>query len=328
MNKHKITYLIFFFSVCAYFLFINSENEGSESLLYKALHNKDAISAIKIPEKVYFAGERVPTENFDTRESLERELITNTYWHSQTLLLIKRSTRYFPIIDSILKIHEVPSDFKYMAVAESGLAHVISPSNAVGFWQFLEGTAKDYGLIVNDMVDERYHIEKSTEAACKYILESFEKFGSWTMAAASYNRGRKFITEQMNIQKQNNYYDLLLGEEGERYVFRIIALKMIIESPQDYGFVNNNEDYPPIPYYIVNIDTTINGLGIFANDLNTNYKLLKILNPWLRKPYLTVYKNESYQIKIPSKGFRAAKSLPDNPDIVKQEPDTSYINAE
>ena len=328
MNKHKATYLIIFFSVCAYFLFVNSENEGSESLLYKALHNKDAISAIKIPKKVYFAGERVPIENFDTRESLERELITNTYWHSQTLLLIKRTKRYFPIIDSILKIYGIPTDFKYMAVAESGLSQVVSPSNAVGFWQFLEGTARDYKLIVNDMVDERYHIEKSTEAACKYILESYNKFGNWTVAAASYNRGRKFISEQMDIQKQNNYYDLLLGEEGERYVFRIIALKMIIESPENYGFVNNNEDYAPIPFYIVNIDTSINDLGLFASNLSTNYKLLKILNPWLRKPYLRIYKNESYELKIPTEGYRAAKSLVDITDIVKQEADTLNLNAQ
>lgn len=306
IRKYGWTYLFLFFTVIVYFLFINSSEKNPENVLYKALRHKNAVSTIYLPQNLEFAGERVPLENFDTREMLERELIVNTYWHSQTLLLIKRSRRYFPVIDSILSIYKVPLDFKYMAVAESGLTQAVSPSQAIGFWQFLEGTARDYKLEVNDMIDERYHIEKSTEAACKYILESYTKFGSWTMAAAAYNAGRKFLSSQVEIQKQTNYYDLLLGEEAERYVFRILALKMVLENPNDYGFVTGNLGYDPIPHFKINIDKEIDDFAEFAHQYNTNYKILKMLNPWLRKPYLKIIDNKSYILKIPVQGYRSA----------------------
>lgn len=286
-------------------LFINSNTQTQENKeLFKALKYKQAVSSVHIPDELFFAGERVPIENFDTRESLERELLVNTYWHSQTLLLLKRSKRYFPVIDSILTEYNVPTDFKYLAVAESGLDQVVSPSNAVGFWQFLAGTARDYGLEINDVVDERYHIEKATEAACKYLIESHIKFGSWTNAAASYNRGRRFISNQMERQKQDSYYDLLLGEEGERYVFRILAIKLVFENAHDYGFVVEDDGYKPIPCYNYIVNNSINDFGTFANEQNTNYKILKKLNPWLRESYLTVHGNKTYTIKLPVNGAR------------------------
>ncbi len=304
ITRKKYTYLgivvILFLSV----FLINFSEEEKNLELFSALKNKDAVSSLRLPANLTFANEEVPLNNFDTRESLERELIVNTYWHSQTILLIKRSKRYFNVIDSILKVYNVPVDFKYLAVAESGLAQVVSPSNAVGFWQFLEGTARDYGLVVNDMVDERYHVEKSTEAACKYLKESYEKFNSWTLAAASYNAGRRFVTEQMEQQKQNSYYDLLLGEEAERYVFRIIALKLVMENPNDYGFDIFGDGYQPIPYNKVIIDQDVEDFGAFAINHNTNYKLLKLLNPWLRKPYLRIENGKSYEVKIPAESLR------------------------
>ena len=300
--------------VFSFFLFSFSDS-SKESNLFKALKFQNAVSPVIIPEYMQFAGENVPLNNFDTRESLERELIVNTYWHSQSLILLKRAKRYFPVIEPILKKYNIPDDFKYMAVAESGLAQVVSPSQAVGIWQLKEGTAKDYGLEVNETVDERYHIEKSTEAACKFMNKSYSLFNNWALAAASYNGGRRFIKEQMEQQKQSSYYDLLLGEETERYVFRMIALKLIFENPEDYGFVTGNEGYEPIPYNEKVISVSIDDFGQFALDNNTNYKMLKMLNPWLRKPYLKIPANKSYKIKIPEPGFRQI-NIPDTSLVI------------
>ena len=258
----------------------------------------------EIPEELDFAEEPVPVNLIDIRESLDREILVNTYWQSQTLLFLKRSHRYFPIIESVLKKHKVPSDFKYLAVAESGLMNAVSPANAVGFWQFLEGTAKDYGLEVNSEVDERYHLEKSTEAACKYLLESYMKYGSWTMAAASYNAGRKNLSLQIDRQKENNYYDLLLGEETSRYIFRILSYKLLISNPSAYGFYFAESDlYPEIPVFEVSIENEIKDFAEFAKRYGISYKVLKILNPWLRQPYLTNTQRKTYYLKIPREGY-------------------------
>jgi membrane-bound lytic murein transglycosylase D len=243
--------------------FTGSEvDNGEASQLY-------SVAAVKIPEKLTFAGEKVPLDNFDTRESLDRELLVNTYFHSQTFLLIKRSARFFPLIEPMLKKYGIPDDFKYLSVIESGLENSVSPRQAVGFWQLVEGTAKEYGMEINDEVDERYHIEKSTEAACKYFLESYQKYKSWTMAAASYNAGRNGIDRQIGRQNGDNYYDLLLNEETSRYIFRALSIKMI---------------------------------GI-------NYKILKYFNPWLRETYLTNRHKKEYYIKIPKEGCRSYSLL-------------------
>ena len=263
-----------------------------------------SVYSSKIPVELDFAGEKVPLEHVDIYESLDRELLVNQYWQSQTLLFIKRSNRFFPVIEPILKKHNVPDDFKYLTLAESGLTNAISPAGAVGFWQLLSSTAKEYGLEINNEIDERYHLEKSTEAACKYLIESFNIYGNWTMAAASYNAGRKGIERQTTRQEEENYYDLLLNEETARYIFRVLSFKIIISDPRQYGFFITEKDlYPPIPYYEVTIDGGISNFAEFAKRYGISYKVLKYMNPWLRDTKLTNRDNKTYYIKIPRKGF-------------------------
>jgi len=257
-----------------------------------------------IPEELEFAGENVPLDFIDAYESLDRELLVNQYWHSQTILFIKRANRFFPVIQNILKKHNIPDDFKYLPVAESGLTNVTSPSGAVGIWQFLEGTAKDYGLEINDEVDERYHLEKATEAACRFLIDSFEIYGTWTMAAASYNAGRNGINKQIGRQDEKNYYDLLLSEETARYIFRILALKLVLSDPGKYGFVISEKDlYPEIPYFEVTVDDSVDDFSVFAKRYGISYKTLKWMNPWLRETKLTNRSGKTYYIKIPRQGF-------------------------
>ncbi|HXH20225.1 MAG TPA: lytic transglycosylase domain-containing protein, partial [Chitinophagales bacterium] len=191
--------------------------------------------------------------------------------------------------------------FKYMALAESGLRNVISPSNAVGFWQIVESSGRELGLEVNNVVDERYHIGLSTAAACKYLKASHDEFGSWTLAAASYNMGRHRLKRIIREQKVNSYYDLFLNDETSRYVFRILALKQILENAEKYGFYLSGKDlYEPIPCRTVPVENDIDDLAAFALENGTNYKTLKILNPWLRQPYLKVKPGKTYSIQLPS----------------------------
>ena len=263
-----------------------------------------AVFSLDIPTEVEFAGEKVPLGQADILENLDRELLVNTYWQSQTLFFIKRASRYFPEIESILKKHGIPDDFKYLSVAESGLTNVVSPSDAVGFWQLLEGTAKDYGLEVNNEVDERYHLQKSTEVACKYLLESHLKYTNWTLTAASYNAGRKGVDRQVDRQKELNYYDLLLGEETERYIFRILSYKLLMQNPEKYGFfVKASHLYPPIPYYEVSVEGPIADFADFAKRYGISYKILKWMNPWLRESFLTNAARKTYYIRIPKTGY-------------------------
>ncbi len=248
-----------------------------------------------------FAGERLPIDNFDVRERLERELIVNAYWHSSTLMALKNATRYFPAIESILRKHHIPDDFKYLVVAESNFRHVTSPAGAKGFWQFLKSTAQDYGLEVNGEVDERYHLEKATEAACKYFQKLYDRFGSWTLVAAAYNMGPSTLAREMTIQQMDNYYDLNLSEETNRYIFRIVALKEILTHPEQFGFeLDTQARYAPLTNYsIVRVDSSISSLGAFAKQHGTTYRMLKIYNPWLRSYQLTNRVGKIYQIRIP-----------------------------
>ena len=260
---------------------------------------------IPLPDSLKFANEEVPLKYFDVRESLDRELQLNTYWHSQTLLILKRAHRYFPIIEPILKEKGVPDDFKYLAIAESALAQEVSPVKAVGFWQFLEKTGKEYGLEINKEVDERYNIEKSTRAACDYLLKSYAKFHNWTIAAAAYNFGSHGIDKQIDRQNDESYYNLVLGEETGRYVYRILAFKVIHENPKKYGFVLTNGNlYPALKYNSVEVDSSIKSITRFAERFNTNYKMIKTFNPWLRENYLPNVNRKKYKILIPENGFR------------------------
>ncbi len=257
--------------------------------------------AVKIPDSASFAGEPVPLERFDVRESLDRELLVNCYFHSQTLRFIKLAPRYFAIIEPILKEKGVPEDFKYLAVAESSLdPRAVSPARAVGFWQFLRGTAREYGLEVNSEVDERYHVEKATDAACDYFLKAYEEYGNWTMVAAAFNAGMNGIDRQIERQKAEVYYNLLLGPETGRYVFRVVALKLILEDPAAYHFdVSEAEKYPSIQTRQVEINGAVEDFADFAHEQGINYKLLKDFNPWLRQSYLNNAHGKSYTVKIP-----------------------------
>lgn len=297
-----LSFMIFMGVIIQLFSFFKTEETTGKPDGFK---NDYAIYSLDIPEKLEFAGETVPLENFDVWESFDRELMVNTYWQSQTLLFIKRAERYFPLIEPILEEYKIPDDFKYLALAESGMTNAVSPAGAVGFWQFLRGTARDYGLEVNEEVDERYHIEKSTEAACRFLLESYTNYGNWTMAAASYNAGRRGMNNQIGIQKETNYYDLLLNEETQRYLFRILAIKTILKNPSEYGFhVKETDLYPPLDFFIVQVDEKVIDFADFAKKFNTNYKILKHLNPWLRRPYLTNLQRKTYSIKLPLEGAR------------------------
>lgn len=262
--------------------------------------NEYGVYTLPMPENLDFAGESVPVEIPDVYERMDRELLVNTYWHSNTFLLLKRAAKYFPVIEPILKEHGVPDDFKYLAVIESSLTNAVSPAGARGFWQFMEGTAKDYGLEVNDNVDERYNIELATHAAAEYLKDSKERFGSWTLAAAAYNAGNRGIENQLERQNVKDYYDLLLGEETGRYVFRIIAAKEILNHPEQYGFNFREKDlYEYIPVKEVVVDSAVSDFTQFVEPFGINYKILKIHNPWLREKNLENDSGKKYILKIP-----------------------------
>ncbi|MGM0375239.1 MAG: transglycosylase SLT domain-containing protein [Bacteroidota bacterium] len=301
---------ILFSAIVAWGLFTYSSSPDETAIKARekqaAFQEDYKIFSLSLPDNLDFAGEPVPIERSYIRESFDRELLVNVYWQSQTLLFIKRANKYFPIIEPILEEEGVPEDFKYLALAESALImRARSHAGAVGPWQFLRGAARDYGLEVNSEVDERYHLEKSTRAACRFLKSSNEKFGSWTLAAAAYNAGRSRILGQLNRQKTNNYYDLLLNDETSRYVFRLMAIKEILENQEKYGFHVNEEDLYHMPEtYEVQIDSRITDFAEFAIDHDISYKELKDLNPWLRENYLTNSRRKTYNIKLPkAEGF-------------------------
>lgn len=283
--------------------FISPANPGKEQneQYLRYINEKYRIFSLPLPEEANFAGERIPLENWDIAEKMDRELLVNSYWHSNTLLAIKRSQRWFPVIEPILKEQGVPDDFKYLSLIESNFSNAVSPAGAVGFWQFLPETGKEFGLEINDEVDERYHVEKSTIAACKYIKQSYTKFGSWSLVAASYNMGIGGVEKQMDRQQQNDYHQLLLNEETSRYVFRIAAMKEILNNADKYGFVIRPSDlYKPLQYSTVTVDNEIIDFAAFAAEHGITYKDLKLYNPWLRQAFLKNKAGKMYELKIPS----------------------------
>jgi membrane-bound lytic murein transglycosylase D len=281
------------------------KNKSEEEIPRIISNVSHTVNPVELPKELNFAGEKVPLENFDVYESLDREMLVNTYYQSQTIMYIKRANRYLPVIEPILKKYGIPSDFKYLAIAESGMTNDPSPAGASGFWQFMKLTAKEYGLEVTDEVDERYNLEKSTEAACMFLRESYNVYHNWTLVAASYNTGRKNINKQIIRQKATNYYDLLLWQETSRYVFRILAIKLILSDPIKYGFnIPQSDMYPIVPCTEVKIDSGIRNIAEFAQRYSTNYKMIKLMNPWLRDNILTNKLKKAYLIKIPKPGFR------------------------
>ena len=286
-----------------YFTFSTDlEKEDNHYQNYVNQHYK--VFALELPDSITFLNEPVPLGMNDIAERLDREMLINVYWQSQTLLFYKRANKYFPTIEAILKENGVPDDFKYLALTESGLTNVVSPAGAAGYWQFLKNTGQEYGLEINSEVDERYHLEKSTVAFCMYMKDAYARFSSWTLAAASYNMGISGLANQIDRQKVDSYYDLLLNEETGRYVFRIMAVKEIMSNPNYYGFYFRPQDlYPPDEFTILELDSEITDFADFANERGINYKILKIMNPWLRQSYLHNTSKKTYEIKIPTEGY-------------------------
>lgn len=296
------------------FVFVRfTENKQDYDKQYKEKFAAHTFAlSVDLPDKLEFAGENVPLDLYYVREGLDRELLVNTYWHSNTLLLLKRTGRFFPMIEPVLKKNGIPDDFKYLALIESGLMNVVSPSNAAGLWQFLDKTGQQFGLEVTDQVDERYHYTKSTEAACKYLNDAYKKYRNWTLSAASYNAGQGRISKETEKQKTNNYYDLYLNQETSRYIYRILALKLIYENPADYGFYLRKKDlYPPVPSKSIKVDTTVTDLVKFALDHEVPYKMLKEFNPWLRSDQLKVAPGKTYTIELPEKSWLRHSKLQD-----------------
>ncbi|GGX14924.1 murein transglycosylase [Aquimarina muelleri] len=306
--------LVFLGVVFTFGILVNATQDSAEKPLVQKVLEKKLVSdynvyAIPMPDNLNFSGELVPIENPDIRERMDRELLVNTYWQSNGLLLFKRANKYFPIIEPILKEQGIPEDFKYLAVIESGLTQAVSPAHATGFWQILKGTAKEYGLEVNQNVDERYHIEKSTLVACEYLKNAKKRLGSWTLAAAGYNAGVAGVNKQLDRQDAKSYYDLLLGEETGRYVFRIIAVKEILSNPKQYGFNFSEKDlYTHIPTFNVLVDKPISDFNEFAKQYAINYKILKLHNPWLRETHLNNSTSKEYLIQIPREGYYTSET--------------------
>lgn len=286
-------------------LLIFAKTPETTPAIFKRVADTYKIHGVQYPESIDFAGESVPLYDADVRERLDREFLVNTYWQSNALLLIKRSEKYYPVIDSILESNGVPSDFKYLALAESGLENVVSPAGAAGFWQIMTNTAREYGLKVNNQIDERYHLIKSTVTACKYLKKWHTEFGSWTLTAAAYNLGPNGLKRRIEEQKVKRYYDLQLPSETSRYIFRILAIKEIVSKPDQYGFKLVENDYYRYPKTRrVELKKSVTDLNELALELNTNYKWLKKLNPWLRKNSLELSEGESLFIEVPKEAMQ------------------------
>ncbi len=281
---------------------VESETAGDDVKRYrseKASNLPQVIKGIRLSSDINLAGEVVPN-NFDARERVDREMMVNCYRHSATLQYMKLANRYFPIIEPILAEQGVPDDFKYLAVAESGLRNASSPAGAKGIWQFLASTGKEYSMIVNSEVDQRYDVEVATRAACRYLKNAKNQFGTWTEAAASYNMGKSRLRKLQNSQKETDYYNMEMNSETSRYVFRIIALKEVMRNPNAYGFyLDADELYPPFNYRIVEVKGAVASWADFAHQHGTTYRMLKVYNPWLRSSQLTNSAKKTYQVKIP-----------------------------
>jgi len=270
-----------------------SEVKGEDSSVYR-------IYAPSFPDHMEFAGEKLPLEDFEVKERLDKEILVNTYWQSNTFLMLKKANRFFPQIEVLLKANGVPDDFKYLALAESGLSNVVSPAGASGFWQFMDETGKKYGLEINDEVDERYDLDKSTLAACRYLKDSYASLKNWTLVAASYNMGLGGIKRQMENQSVDSYYDLYLNTETSRYLLRIMAIKQICQHPVQYGYSVKKEDlYAPLAVDKVPVDSAISSWPLFALQQGTNYKMIRTLNPWIRASSMKNKHKNTYYVSLP-----------------------------
>lgn len=285
------------------FIFATRKDTNEQETLHtRAIRADYRVYAPSIPDTLYFCGERVPLNLWYVREGLDRELVSNMYYQSSTLFNIKRATRVFPTIERILKEEGVPEDMKYLCVIESNLQNVTSPAGAGGYWQFMKATGVKYGLEINDEIDMRNDLEEATHAACRYLKYLKRRLGNWTNAAAAYNCGEGGLEKRLSNQQQKSYYDLLLNRETQRYVYRILALKLIMQNPQDYGYhVRRCDTYPELPYEEVTLDGKDVDLVQFAVDNGTSYKMLRTMNPWLQTDKLKNKAGKSYKVRIPTK---------------------------
>lgn len=313
MNKNTLTFILLIGLITGLSLYsLSFSYTHQDTLVQSSSQNKSITVTEPLPQvvrsaslnKVFtFAGEDLPYDNFDVMERLDRELIVNSYRHSSTLLNLKLSKRYFPLFERTLREHGIPEDFKYLAVAESNLTNATSPSGAKGLWQFMKATGKAYGLEVSTDVDERYHPEKATEAACQLLKDYKNRFGSWTLAAAAYNVGETRLSKEINRQQESTYFDLNLNKETDRYIFRIVAFKEIMQNPTSFGFyINDRSDvYRELNNYrLIEVNQSIASLGEFAHQHGTTYRMLKIYNPWLITGKLSNKSGKKYLIKIPN----------------------------
>lgn len=281
------------------FLMSNTQLNEQESVKSEVPY---CVTPPTVPDKITFAGQVIDFNRYDHRERMDRELMSFTYMHSTTMLTVKRANRYFPIIEPILKANGIPDDFKYLAVIESSLNTLArSPAGAAGLWQFMSTTGKEFGLEVNANIDERYHVEKATRAACKYLKQAYEKYNNWLCVAAAYNGGQARISSELQKQLASQAVDLWLVEETSRYMFRLLAAKAVISNPQRYGFLLKREHlYPPIPYKKVTVTTSIDNLAEYARQQGITFAQLKDANPWLRQHELQNKSGRTYELKIPS----------------------------
>ncbi|MFZ1332331.1 MAG: lytic transglycosylase domain-containing protein [Flavobacteriales bacterium] len=290
--------------LCIHFLTFSTTVADSDLEHQRLFNDNYKVFSLTIPEQLEFCGEKVPLERLDVRERLDRELLINTYWQSSTLIAHKRANRWFPLIEEILEREGVPDDMKYLSVIESGLANVVSPAGATGYWQFMKETGTAYGLEISGEVDERFDIEKSTVAACKYLKASYKRYGNWALAAASYNLGVGGVDKQMGRQKQDSYFNLQLNDETSRYVFRMLAMKEVLQDPERYGFHLRAKDlYQPYKTRVLEINGPVDDLAQFAIDNETDYRTLKLLNPWLRDSHLVNKEGKAYKVLLPGEGF-------------------------
>lgn len=280
------------------------KNPEPTPAVFEEGNNPQFVRPVDLDRDFDFAGEKVPMNNPDALERLDRELLVNTYWQSSTMLNMKNAGKFFPVIEPILAKNGIPDDFKYVSVAESNLRNEVSSAGAKGFWQFMTETAKYYGLEISDEVDERYHVEKATEAACKYIKDYKKRFGAWTLCAAAYNMGGTRLAKELEKQRGTDYYSLSLNSETSRYVFRVIAIKEIMQRPRDFGFYLEEDDlYSPRSYEEVTVDTAVSNWGDFAAQHGISYRALKYFNPWLISDKLTNAGKKEYVVRIPKEKF-------------------------
>ncbi len=300
INLRFILILLPFLAFCT-----NGGSQNNKTVFEQNTQFNQDIKLPPIPKEISFAGEEVPLEYFDVRESLQREVTTLSYLHGTMIFTFQLDNRYGKIIKEILKEEGVPEDFYYLCIAESGLQPVVSPVGAAGYWQFLASTAKEYGLVVDNEIDERYNIEKSTRAAAAYFKKAFAEFGSWAMAAASYNTGLNNVRYRIEIQSQQNYFETQFVEETGRYVFRALAFKTVMNNPEIYGFNLKPEDlFPPLEYEIVKVSGSVENWSDFASKHGTNFKMIKMYNQWIRSNKLENRQKRTYIVQIPKKGFR------------------------